>query len=80
MGRRFIAVLTVVMALGILTSARTIVWGAEGGGPDMDLADAAYAYCQPPRVEQAVYPEVNNELTACEQEWWNDGHPLPGGN
>ena len=58
---------------------RTIIWSNEegDGSVGMEHADAAYAYCQPPRVEQAVYPEANNELTACEQEWWNDGHPLP---
>jgi hypothetical protein len=37
-----------------------------------------WAYCEP-RDPEATYPVENNDLTACEEEWWNDGDPLPSG-
>ena len=76
MRRNVMAALSVVMVLGVVASARTIVWGAEG--VDMGYADAAWAYCQP-RDPEATYPVENRDLTACEEEWWNDGDPLPSG-
>jgi hypothetical protein len=75
MRRTVIAALGVVMTLGVIASARTIVWGSEG--VDMGFADAAWAYCKQEDPE-APYPQEGHDLSACE-EWWNDGDPLPSG-
>lgn len=70
-----IAFMWAVAAVG--AAKMTIIWSNFGGVP-MNHADAAWAYCQP-RDPEATYPQEGNPLTACEEEWWNDGDPLPSG-